>query len=120
MVFCSWGAEEYGLIGSFEWTQQFAKVLGQRAVAYLNVDTAVGGEDQLRNFPDWSWNVIMFFGLGNQTLYGNAFPTLQKLLVESSKMIPNPNPSEIEAGRKTVFDTWLKNSPDPNNSNQPK
>lgn len=44
MVFCSWGAEEYGLIGSYEWTQQFAKVLGQRAVAYLNVDVAVGGK----------------------------------------------------------------------------
>lgn len=46
MVFCSWGAEEYGLIGSNEWTQQFAKVLSQRAVAYLNVDVAVGGQKE--------------------------------------------------------------------------
>ena len=47
MVFCSWGAEEYGIIGSYEWTQQFAKVLSQRAVAYLNVDVAVGGKNQI-------------------------------------------------------------------------
>lgn len=44
MVFCSWGAEEFGLIGSTEWTQQFSKVLSQRSVAYLNVDIAVGGK----------------------------------------------------------------------------
>ncbi len=43
MVFCSWGAEEYGLIGSFEWTEQFGKALSQRAVAYLNTDVAIGG-----------------------------------------------------------------------------
>jgi Zn-dependent M28 family amino/carboxypeptidase len=48
MVFCSWGAEEYGLIGSYEWTQQFAKVLSQRAVAYLNVDVAVGGKGKAK------------------------------------------------------------------------
>ena len=36
----------YGLIGSYEWTQQFAKVLSQRAVAYLNVDVAVGGKEK--------------------------------------------------------------------------
>lgn len=43
IVFCSWGAEEYGLIGSTEWMEQHFKVLSQRAVAYLNVDVAVGG-----------------------------------------------------------------------------
>ena len=43
IVFCSWGAKEYGLIGSYEWIQQYAEVLSQRVVAYLNVDTAVSG-----------------------------------------------------------------------------
>jgi len=43
MVFCSWGAEEYGLIGSYEFTEQYGKALSQRAVAYLNVDIAVAG-----------------------------------------------------------------------------
>lgn len=43
MVFCSWGAEEYGLIGSYEFTEQYGKALSQRAVAYLNLDMAVSG-----------------------------------------------------------------------------
>lgn len=44
LVFASWGAEEYGLIGSYEWVEEKAKELSQRAVAYLNVDIAVEGE----------------------------------------------------------------------------
>ena len=47
MIFCSWGAEEYGLIVSYEWAEENAKVLSQRAVAYLNVDIAVEGFAQL-------------------------------------------------------------------------
>lgn len=44
MIFASWGAEEYGLIGSTEWVEEHAKVLSQRTVAYLNIDVAVNGE----------------------------------------------------------------------------
>lgn len=40
---CSWGAEEFGLIGSVEWVQENAKLLSNRAVVYLNTDVAVGG-----------------------------------------------------------------------------
>lgn len=43
MQVCSWGAEEYGLIGSVEWVEQHEKLLSERAVMYLNFDTAVGG-----------------------------------------------------------------------------
>ena len=43
IVFCSWGAEEYGLIASTEWVENFAKVLSHRSIAYLNVDVAVDG-----------------------------------------------------------------------------
>jgi len=43
VVFCSWGAEEYGLVGSIEWVEHYLKVLQARAVAYLNVDIAVEG-----------------------------------------------------------------------------
>ncbi|XP_046656100.1 N-acetylated-alpha-linked acidic dipeptidase 2-like [Daphnia pulicaria] len=98
IVFCSWGAHEYGLVGSYEWTQQHATVLGQRAVAYLNVDTAVSG---------------------NRTLFGNAFPTLKQLLIDTAKLIPNPSVHEIESGHKTVFDTWLAQSRDRDNVDQP-
>src|SRR5260370_34601929 len=40
---CSWDGEEYGLIGSTEWSEEHATELQQKAVAYLNVDVAVSG-----------------------------------------------------------------------------
>ena len=43
-MFCSWGAEEYGLIGSVEYVQEYVKVLGARIVSYLNLDVAVEGK----------------------------------------------------------------------------
>jgi len=43
LVICSWDGEEYGLIGSAEWGEEFAEELKQRMVAYLNVDSAVSG-----------------------------------------------------------------------------
>ena len=44
LMFCSWAAEEYGLVGSTEWTEQFTTILKGRAVAYLNVDMVFEGE----------------------------------------------------------------------------
>nr|XP_015205974.1 PREDICTED: putative N-acetylated-alpha-linked acidic dipeptidase [Lepisosteus oculatus] len=90
IMFCNWGAEEHGLIGSTEWVEELIKTLGNRAVAYLNVDIAVEG---------------------NATLIAAATPNLYKLLCESAKKVENPNPEEVARGRKTVFDTWLANSP---------
>jgi N-acetylated-alpha-linked acidic dipeptidase len=42
LYFCSWDAEEEGLIGSTEWAEDHAKQLA-RAVAYFNTDVAVSG-----------------------------------------------------------------------------
>jgi len=42
LLFCSWDAEEEGLIGSTEWVEQHGRML-ERAVAYFNMDTAVAG-----------------------------------------------------------------------------
>ncbi len=44
IVFCSWDAEEEGLIGSTEWVEQQGRLL-DRAVAYFNVDVGVSGPD---------------------------------------------------------------------------
>jgi len=44
IVFCSWDAEEQGLVGSTEWVEEHAQAL-ERAVAYFNVDVAVSGPD---------------------------------------------------------------------------
>lgn len=90
LVFCSWGAEEYGLIGSYEWVEQHAKVLSQRAVAYLNVDIAVSG---------------------NYSLTAAAVPMLRQLLIDSSKKIPNPSVTDSAAGQTTLFDKWAASFP---------
>ncbi|KAK3598383.1 hypothetical protein CHS0354_034557 [Potamilus streckersoni] len=86
ILFCSWGAEEYGLIGSTEWIEQYAKSLGARVVGYLNVDNAVKG---------------------NATLRGEGTPLLFHITYEAAKRVPNPNETEISLGRKTVYDTWM-------------
>ena len=44
IYFCSWDAEEEGLIGSTEWVEDHAKQL-DRAVAYFNTDVGVSGPE---------------------------------------------------------------------------
>jgi N-acetylated-alpha-linked acidic dipeptidase len=43
IVLCSWDAEEYGLVGSTEWMEEYIPWLKTAAVSYLNVDVAVAG-----------------------------------------------------------------------------
>lgn len=43
IIFFSWGAEEYGLMGSTELVEEFNKKLNIHAIAYLNLDVAVQG-----------------------------------------------------------------------------
>ncbi|GFO49278.1 N-acetylated-alpha-linked acidic dipeptidase 2 [Plakobranchus ocellatus] len=90
IMFCSWGAEEYALAGSTEWVEQYVATLRERAVAYINMDTAVVGNDTLR--------------LG-------AVPLMHKVAYEAAKKVENPNPAERAAGRTSVYDTWLHIEP---------
>jgi N-acetylated-alpha-linked acidic dipeptidase len=76
MVFCSWDAEEEGLIGSTEWVEQNARIL-ERAVAYFNVDVAVAG-------PDFS---------------ASAVPSLKQFVRELTRSVPSPLGS-------TVYEQW--------------
>jgi N-acetylated-alpha-linked acidic dipeptidase len=43
LVFCAWGAEEYGIFGSSEFVERDAEGLARRAVAYINLDMAAMG-----------------------------------------------------------------------------
>ena len=43
LVYASWDAEEYGLVGSTEWAEEHAGEIDQKAALMLNVDSAVGG-----------------------------------------------------------------------------
>ena len=79
ILFCSWDAEEEGLIGSTEWVEQHAQQL-QNAVAYFNVDVAVAGPD---------------FG-------ASAVPSLKNFMRSIAKAVPSPMGD-------TVFDEWRAN-----------
>jgi N-acetylated-alpha-linked acidic dipeptidase len=58
MVYCAWGAEEPGLIGSTEWVETHADELRQKVVAYINTDGTsrgflnAGGSHMLEAFFD--------------------------------------------------------------------
>ena len=43
ILFASWDAEEFGIIGSTEWAEELKAELQQKAIAYLNVDIATTG-----------------------------------------------------------------------------
>ena len=45
IVYASWDAEEYGLVGSTEWAEEHAEELDAKATLLLNVDVAVAGPD---------------------------------------------------------------------------
>ena len=43
LVFATWDAEEWGLIGSSEWAEEHADTLRSQAVAYINQDVVASG-----------------------------------------------------------------------------
>ncbi|KAH9674171.1 putative glutamate carboxypeptidase AMP1 [Citrus sinensis] len=99
IIFCSWDAEEFGMvgnnqssviidvqcglwawnIGSTEWVEENLVNLGAKAVAYLNVDCAVQGPG----------------------FFAGATPQLDDILIEVTKMVKDP---ESESG--TLYDQW--------------
>lgn len=78
IVFCSWDAEEYGLVGSTEWCEELAAELGKKAVAYVNVDSGVSGA----NF------------------YASAAPSLARIVREVTSAVEAPRE------RRSVLDVW--------------
>ena len=43
VLFCAWGAEEYGMIGSTEWVEAHHDMLLKRCLGYINLDMAAVG-----------------------------------------------------------------------------
>ncbi|KAF1839990.1 Zn-dependent exopeptidase [Cucurbitaria berberidis CBS 394.84] len=73
IVFASWDAEEYALIGSTEWVEDYAPWLSDTAISYLNVDIAVSGPlpgagstPELREFAQEVMKKVIY---GKRTLY---------------------------------------------------
>ena len=77
-----WDAEEFGVIGSTEWVEQFRDELNAKGVAYFNADAAVSGRS---------------FG-------GSASPTIKELLLEATKSVTYPDSA------KTLYNMWLSGS----------
>ncbi len=78
IILCSWDAEEYGLIGSTEWAEEYADELKEKAVAYLNLDAAVSG---------------VHFG-------ASSVPSLWKLMRAVTRDVKDPKTG------KSVYQQW--------------
>lgn len=92
---CSWGGEEFNLIGSQEWVEENANILTERAVAYINLDIAVCGDYVLR---------------------ARATPLFKQIIHKWAKEVKDPSNTK---GTNTIYDIWLKRTPSDTNSNQP-
>jgi len=74
---CSWDAEEYGLIGSTEWVEEHLAELREKAVCYLNVDSAVSGDNFRASAVPSLWSVTKAVlrdvpdASGTRSLYDN-------------------------------------------------
>lgn len=89
IVFCSWDAEEFGMMGSTEWVEQHEAML-RNAVAYFNVDVGVAG-------PNFT---------------AEAVPSLQDFVRGVTKSVESP------AGG-TVYDQWWNSQPSSDESGGP-
>jgi N-acetylated-alpha-linked acidic dipeptidase len=81
IVFASWDGEEYGLLGSTEWVEEYLPWLREATVAYVNVDVGARGPQ---------------FGV-------SAAPLLNKAIYEVSGEVQSPNQT---VQGQTVRDTW--------------
>jgi N-acetylated-alpha-linked acidic dipeptidase len=80
IIFATWDAEEWGLIGSTEFVEEDSLRLGRSAVAYLNQDDVAQG-------PNFS---------------GGGSPSLRALLRDVAKEVPDPS------HQGSVYDVWRK------------
>jgi N-acetylated-alpha-linked acidic dipeptidase len=82
IVLCSWDAEEYGLVGSTEWVEEYIPWLKTAAVSYLNIDVAVSGP-----IPDIS-----------------ATPDLHAISINLMKKVVYPYRG---SNNLTLYDVWM-------------
>ncbi|KAH8592209.1 hypothetical protein B0O99DRAFT_654076 [Bisporella sp. PMI_857] len=81
IVFASWDGEEYGLVGSTEWVEEYLPWLTHANVAYVNVDVATRGTK----------------------FAASASPLLNNLLYEVASLVQSPNQT---ISGQTVADLW--------------
>jgi N-acetylated-alpha-linked acidic dipeptidase len=76
IVLAGWDGEEYGLLGSTEWGEQFSSDLKKDAVAYINMD-----------------------GVSGRSFGGGGVPSIDKLMTDVTKTVSHP-------GGGTLYDDW--------------
>jgi N-acetylated-alpha-linked acidic dipeptidase len=86
IVFATWDAEEWGLVGSTEYVEEDSLRLLRHAVAYLNQDVAASGPA---------------FG-------GGGSPSLRPLVRDAARLVADPADSAPNAG--SVYDAWRRRS----------
>jgi len=82
LLFATWDAEEWGLIGSTEWVEELEDSLRAHVVAYINEDGTFSGPD--------------FGGAGS--------PSLKPLIRDAARVVPDPT------GPGSVYDVWLRHN----------
>ncbi|XP_043967032.1 aminopeptidase NAALADL1 [Gambusia affinis] len=82
IIFGSWGAEEFGLIGSAEYTEEYFTKLSERTVGYINVDISV---------------------FANATLRASAMPSMQSVIFRAAKQVSAPGFDST-----SVYDNWIR------------
>jgi N-acetylated-alpha-linked acidic dipeptidase len=86
IVFATWDAEEWGLVGSTEYVEEDSLRLLRHAVAYLNQDVAASGPA---------------FG-------GGGSPSLRPLVRDAARLVADPADSAPNAA--SVYDAWRRRS----------
>lgn len=81
IVFASWDGEEYGLVGSTEWVEDYLPWLSGSTIAYINVDVGARG-------PHFTTS---------------AAPVLNKAIYEVTSQVASPNQT---VPGQTVRDLW--------------
>jgi N-acetylated-alpha-linked acidic dipeptidase len=91
LLYASWDAEEYGLVGSTEWAEQHAQEINEKAVLMLNVDSAVSG-------PEFE---------------ASGVPSLRELVLDSAHAIIDPRTGKSlrSAWTDARRSSWATSSP---------
>ncbi|CAO3596436.1 unnamed protein product [Absidia cylindrospora] len=78
IIFASWDAEEYGLVGSTEWVEDNRDWLDKEGTVYINMDTGVAG-------PHFS---------------AKATPSLNQVIYQATRHVQDPRTGG------SVYDAW--------------
>ncbi|XP_068117714.1 aminopeptidase NAALADL1 [Hyperolius riggenbachi] len=80
IIFGSWGAEEFGLIGSTEFAEEYYSKLRDRTAVYINVDISV---------------------FANATLRAQGTPPIQNVIFTAAKQVQTPAIPTL-----SVYENW--------------